>query len=274
MKLKVMHSGFFLFSISAMIIVLCAQNIATIAANSSSTTTDYGDLSSLVDGAIRMPFYPIGWSKDGKFAYLEEREEYQYGKTGIVFLNAVILDTVTDKVLINQKMSVKLNNSKNGMTQPESRNEGRNILSRQVSDKFAKLPEWDAFIQGLKDFKIELLNFDKIILFDNVPTLITPFPSRINNIDYTANIEQNDAGGNDGYNPKKRWTVFINSSKSGRKKIIERSDFASDISVTGYLPSPFGDRILVVITIEHKDSDRANSSRQVLSGCLLNTGFR
>ncbi|MFZ1700106.1 MAG: hypothetical protein WBO10_09620 [Pyrinomonadaceae bacterium] len=171
-------------------------------------------------------FFPIGWSRDGKFAYYEEPVDEA---CGCYFANLVIQDLRTDKVIWKFDYNQDGQTDANGKMPPE--------------DTIAKL--WR---KNVKLFSQKLR--ENGIIATNFAFLGKTFNSRARS--YTAKAVT--VMGKDDYDMERvmQLTVSLTSPKLGRK-VLSTSEFKNetyggplDVGVVGVFKSPYENRVAVV----------------------------
>lgn len=179
-------------------------------------------------GLEAQKFYPIGWSRDGKFAYYYEPVDEA---CGCYFANLVIQDMRTDKVLWEFKYSGDDHaDPKTGAMPPE--------------DTIAKL--WK---KNVKTFS-QKLREHRIVSMTSV-LLPTAFSSR--GVSYIASGAVKAGTHPDfGDHLVEKFTITLASPKLGNKTLAEIDHskeeywYTLDAGVLGALKSPFEDRVAVI----------------------------
>lgn len=193
--------------------------------------------------------YPIGWSRDGKFAYLVEPPDEA---CGCYFAEIVIQDLLTDKILWSDRYS------SDSLENPEAENLTTFWPKKQklYSEKLAKYR-----ITPISD----LHSFFPAIEFED--DLFTPMVEvRIktdNDLEVIGNV-----------------TVRLESKRRGSKVISRETYRKGQISgfrnaeISGILKSPFDERIAVLIAEEHRGWEGPPNITLIrVSGASLKTGF-
>jgi len=162
---------------------------------------------------IKNKFFPIGWSKDGHFAYIKERPPVQVG----IIYNFVIIDLVTDKKVVNERWVEEFE-----------------TLSELWSSQKMKIQQ--------------LLQQHDVIPFSKTPQLIS-LPTKINGERYSTSISE----AHDENQHLTRQKLYVKSKSLGKKKIydykrkIDAGPFGSFQSkVIGAYQSPYEDRITIL----------------------------
>lgn len=204
-------------------------------------------------GLIIEEFYPIGWSKDGKFAYYTEPGDEA---CGCYFGELYIVDTVSDKVV----WSFKYNGSDD--EDPEK------PKYRAITDLWAK---------NRKLFSDKLSQYGIVALAR--PALLT-FPINQAGDRLSANLiiqEETDAEKRI-YSTVKKATLRLASRRSGAKTIYEEAhpEYGPlDVEVLGYLKSPFEPRAAVVLIEAWRGYEGPpHITRVKVVGASLTTGFK
>jgi hypothetical protein len=182
-------------------------------------------------------YYPIGWSKDGKYSYIDitsggGRAEYIY--------SFVITSLIDDKILFSI----------------ESEGEGNDSF-----DDF-----WKKNIAVIKN----KLNEFKIISPDKFN--LSQFPITFDGDKISCLIEKKITGTDDMERDIGNSTVIVESVKYGKKIILKKDDLS--ILVTGYLKSPFENRIIVLFSsISPGWEGPPDEIRIISTGCHLTKRF-
>lgn len=171
-------------------------------------------------------FYPVGWSKDGKFAYyLEPGDE----ACGCYFAKLIIKDLKTDAVLWQFDYdSSDLQDTMKART-PES----LAALWRFKRDLFnSKLREHNIKAQGA--FALQ------------------SFPLNYEGDQLTTDLKTKETGQDQAYGIISNAVLQLSSKRKGKKTIFEKTYKADeslplDMKVLGYLKSPFEPRVAVVL---------------------------
>lgn len=196
--------------------------------------------------ALRETFYPIGWSKDGKFAYYVEPADEG---CDCYFAELVIQDLRTDKVLWSRSYD-----SENGGAKTIKKYWAKN--RKEFSRKLAQYG-----IRAQKRFALQnsAINYQKDALT----------PEMENNTDVedefavTGNV-----------------VVRLLSREKGSKTIYERKfdpkkyEGFLDAEISGSLPSPFEPRAAIVIIETYRGWEGLPRITQIrVVGTSLTTGF-
>lgn len=179
-------------------------------------------------GLIPEQFYPIGWSRDGKFAYYYEPVDEA---CGCYFANLVIQDMRTDKVLWEFKYRGDDNaDPKTGDMPPED-------TIRKLWKKNARL-----FSEKLREHGIVAS-----------PSVLSPKTFTAGGVSYTAKGILK-MGKNPDYGEERvdKFTFTLTSPKLGTKTLgsIDHSKeeywYALDAAILGVIKSPFEPRVAIV----------------------------
>jgi hypothetical protein len=201
-------------------------------------------------------FYPIGWSRDGKFAYyLEPVDE----ACGCYFAQLFILDLKTDEVLWS------FDYSSEGTEEAEQ--EGK-------PDSLATL--WKANLQlfsdKLREHAIEPQARFSLLSFpvNHKGQLIT---ARLRTAEEKGLTEDERLYGSIG-----KATLQLNSSRRGKKTVLDHSYSKGRplyVGMLGYLKSPFEPRIAVVLMKVMRGWEGPPHTGEVqIVGASLENGFR
>jgi len=200
---------------------------------------------------ITESFYPLGWSRAGKFAYyLEPPDE----ECGCYFAELVIQDMRTDKVLWRKRYSSE------NLQDPES----------QTLEKYWRSMR-KQFETKLNYYRIEpQKNFD--LLFPTVKhadDILTPKIA----VDIKMDETYADVTGN--------VILTLHSNKKGAKTLYKKTYRKNESTgfraaeVSGMLKSPFGPRVAIVVveTLRGWEGPPNITSLRIV-GSDLTTGFR
>lgn len=171
-------------------------------------------------------FYPIGWSRDGKFAYYVEPVDEA---CGCYFANLVIQDMIDDKVLWEFKYTQD--------TEMDGNNKGGSGDIDALWKKNRKL-----FSEKLAEHKIIASRF---------PMLGKMFTSSGNRFTAKSSVKM---GTNPDYGEQRvdKFTITLTASKIGTKTVYSADNsekeywFMLDAGVIGALKSPYEERIAIV----------------------------
>ncbi len=196
---------------------------------------------------LREKFYPIGWSKDGKFAfYVEPADE----ACGCYFAKLVIQDLRTDKILWERSYNSD-GNSQVTLKKYWAKNQ------KEFSQKLAQYR-----IRAQKQFALQnpAINYKKDVLTPEIKVNVT-----VNN-EYavTGNV-----------------ILQLISKEKGRKTIYEKKfdpkkyESFRNAEISGSLLSPFEPRGAIVIIETYRGYEGPpNITKIRIVGTTLTTGFR
>ena len=194
---------------------------------------------------LREHFYPIGWSKDGKFAYYVEPPDEA---CGCYFSDLVIQDLRTDKILWRRGYSGE-------MEKPET-----------IETYWKK---------NQKEFSLRLAQYGIVAKRFDLQTAPFEYQNDALDFDLTQNIEIEDifAVGN--------VALRLVSKTKGAKMIYEEKYAPKDYSgfrsaeIGGVLTSPFEPRAAVVLIETYRGWEGPpNVTRISIIGASLTQGFR
>lgn len=193
-------------------------------------------------------FYPLGWSKDGKFAYLTEPADEA---TGFYFFSIQIVNLLNDKVVWEWTID-----------------ENHEIDHSQTNLKKVWEENYDEFKQALnqhaivqkEEFKLGKLSFQQA------------------GNDYKLEMQTStEADEEFGIEFVNKINVQLVSPQLGTKKIFskqEKDSFILDARIEGYFASPYEDRIAVLHTQETRGYEGPpNVVAFTISGADLKGGF-
>lgn len=201
-------------------------------------------------------FYPIGWSKDGKFAYyLEPVDEACH----CYFAKLFILDLKTDKVL----WSFDYNSEFIDEAQKEGRPYTLEALWRA---------NWKLFSERLREHRIQARGRFALL----------SFPVSYRGDRFTANLTTREKPG---LTEEQRWygtvgqtTLQLSSRRYGRKTVLDHSHSEAlplHVGLVGFLKSPFEPRIaLVLLDIIRGYEGPPHTARVRIVGAALQSGFK
>jgi hypothetical protein len=213
---------------------------------------DYGWETLITEG-----FYPIGWSKDGKFAYYSEPGDEA---CGCYFAKLVILDLRNDKVL----WSFDYNGLDRGDGGRKGEPKSINDLWRKNRKLFSdKLREHNIVPQG----QFALLSFPINYDGDQLTTELK--------------IKENKDEETRPYGIVSQATLQLVSNRSGKKTVLDKTfDKETDpqpleMKVLGYTKSPFEPRIAVVLIEVHRGYEGPPHTTHIrVVGSSLSSGFK
>jgi hypothetical protein len=205
-------------------------------------------------------FFPVGWSKDGKFAYYTEPPDEA---CGCYFGQLFILDLVNDKVLWSFDYNGLDHQGEDEKNLPKSINDLWRANRKLFSDK---LKEYDIVPQG----RFSLLNF----------------PASYNGDQLRADLKivENKNAETSPYGVVKQATLQLTSRRQGKKTVFEntyvtgREEYEASplaLKVLGYLKSPFEPRVAVVmIEVWRGYEGPPHTTRIKIVGASLTGGFK
>lgn len=201
-------------------------------------------------------FYPIGWSRDGKFAYYIEPVDEA---CGCYFGELIIQDLRTDNILWHFK------------NDPQSRVDDKGAPIEDDIRKLWKRNE-KMFVDKLREHKID--QFARFALM--------PATFRSAGKAYAAKVVAVKANDDDGLNRVRRLTLELGSPTLGKKSLFT-SDYKADemwvspldATVAGVLKSPFENRVAVVmIKVQRGYEGPPHTVEAQIAGADLTSGFR
>jgi hypothetical protein len=196
-------------------------------------------------------FFPVGWSKDGKFAYYTEPGDEA---CGCYFGQLIILDTVNDKELWSFKY-----NGLDDQDKPKYR--AITDLWRKNRRLFSdKLNQYGIIPQG----RFSLLRF--------------PINGASDQLRADLKLEEKEDEESRLYGPIKKATLQI-SSRRGGTKIVHEETYPEygllDMKVLGYLKSPYEQRIAIIMLEVWRGYEGPPHVTHVkVAGSSLTTGFK
>ncbi len=196
-------------------------------------------------------FFPIGWSKDGKFAYYTEPGDEA---CGCYFGQLIILDTVNDKELWLFKYD--------GLDDQD------NPKYRAITDLWRK---------NRKLFS-DKLNQYGIIPQGRFGLLRFPLNHAGDQLRANLKIEENKDEETRYYSKIKKATLQISSRRGGAKTVHEESypEYGPlDMEVLGYLKSPYEQRVAIILLGVWRGYEGPPHTTHVnVVGASLTTGFK
>lgn len=198
--------------------------------------------------------YPIGWSADGKFAYLlEEANEAVVNYT----LHLIVQDTKTDKQLLKDTYKAS--------EQPNSKSEDTSIdfsiVWEENKDKYNEL---------LLEHKISGGNGTQ---FYGIPWVTSQRPYRLKALNKMTHNDLFDV------DVVAEHRLEISEQGVGKKVILSHTfgkyDMALATQALGYFESPFENRIAVINAYEKRGYEGPpNVLKLMIVGCDLSQGFK
>lgn len=195
-------------------------------------------------------FYPIGWSRDGKFAYLVEPADEV---CGCYFAEFVIQDLKTDKVLFKERYS----------------SEALEAPAEENLDSFWPKKQ-KAYSAKLNQYRIEPIGDVQLLH----PTI--NFKGDVLTPKLDVKIETDGVYEVDG-----TVTLTMDSTKHGskviRRDVYKKKDVNGfrDAEISGSLKSPFESRVAVILVEEMRGWEGPPNTTSIkISGATLTTGFK
>lgn len=198
---------------------------------------------------LREKFYPIGWSKDGKFAYLTEPADEA---CGCYFAEIFIVDLRSDKVLWSGKYTSE------GENKPDNLKDHWRKNQKRFSNK---------------------LNQYKIIQSKNFANLTESFTSKNDSfqVDLFSDVKLSD----DAYSSEGKVEIKLISPQKGEKTLYQQvyqgENFKGIMGagIGTILRSPFEERIAIVLSQTQRGWEGPpHITRITIVGADLNKGFK
>lgn len=199
-------------------------------------------------------FSPLGWSKDGKMAYLEK---YEFPRKGGTVIGFYIVDAVTDEIIYTKKYdSFKIDGNLSDVD-----------LINYVTK--TELP----YIESV-------LNTYNIITQEDF-SLLT-FPVKLGELEYKMNVDTafRASGVFPGMEVLSRLEINVIRSDGKRKTVLYESyssrtgDELSDVIVLGIMKSPYEERMIILYTFDYYYPDWGATLYTRITGSHLTTGFK
>lgn len=195
-------------------------------------------------------FYPIGWSRDGKFAYLVEPPDEA---CGCYYAEIVIQDLKTDKIIWKERWDSA------ELEKPEEEDID-SFWKRKGKEYSAKLSEHAIEPIGRARLLHPSIKFESDVLTPKLEVRIK-----------TDNVFEVDG----------TVTLTLRSKKRG-SKIVRRDVYRKkdtngfrDAEVSGSLKSPFESRVAIVVVEEVRGWEGPPNVTQIrIVGSTLTTGFK
>lgn len=199
----------------------------------------------LSDNLLIDRFYPIGWSADGKFAYICEPTDEA---CGCYFFKIAVQDMVTDKEIWKWDFN--------------DEGEGENLES--------------VWWKHYKEFKTKLHKY-KIIQSTNIQLQKSPIDHKGNHYVFDMDVEMTQDT-DFGFDVMKSVVIKIESEQLGKKRFHRyyEKDYPMVLNtkLTGYVLNPYEDRIFLMRTEECRGYEGPpNVVSFVFAGCQLTEGF-
>jgi hypothetical protein len=209
-----------------------------------------------IQGLMTEAFYPIGWSRDGKFAYYFEPVDEE---CGCYFAELVIMDLRTDKVLYHFKNSWEDRIDKEGA---------------QIPDDIRKL--WTRN-QKLFDEKLTEHGIVQSPRFALQPTSFTSSGKT-----YVARVSKTMGKDGDGLRRVKDLSLMLSTPSLGKKSLYDATYGGEelygaplDAAAAGVLKSPYENRAAVVmIKVQRGWEGPPHTVDIQIAGADLAKGFR
>jgi hypothetical protein len=203
-------------------------------------------------------FYPIGWSKDGNFAYYAEPVDEA---CGCYFAKLFIYDLRNDKLLWKFEYE--------GDTIEDDRREGKPYSLNTLWRANHKL-----FSGKLREYGIE----------PRVDSSLLTFPATYAGDRLTADFKTKEKEGRSDdqrlYGNVGKLMLQLNSQRNGRKTVLDYSYTGEDglplyVGLLGYVKSPFEPRIAVIMVEIYRGYEGPpNTGTVKIAGAHLATGFK
>ena len=204
-------------------------------------------------GLIIEEFYPIGWSKDGKFAYYTEPGDEA---CGCYFAKLFIVDTVSDKVLWSFEYS--------GLDDEDP----EKPKYRAITDLWRKNRQ--LFSDKLNQYGIVALARPALLTF--------PINHAGDRLSTGIKIEEETDEEKRNYSVVKKATLRMTSTRSGAKTIYEEvhPEYGPlTVEVLGYLRSPYEPRVAVVLAEVWRGYEGPpHTTHLKVVGASLTAGFK
>jgi hypothetical protein len=202
-------------------------------------------------------FYPIGWSKDGKFAYYSEPADEA---CGCYFAKLVILDLRNDKVLWSFDY--------NGM---DEQNEDEKNVPKSINDLWRRNRK--LFSDKLREHNIVAQRPFNLLLF--------PINQAGDQLRADLAIKENKDEETRLYGIVSQATLQLISKRNGKKTILDKKYDSEDdpqpleMKVMGYTKSPFEPRIAVLLIEVHRGYEGPPHTTHIkIVGSSLSSGFK
>jgi hypothetical protein len=198
------------------------------------------------DFSTGFQFRPFGWSRDGKFAWLESRDID--GRGGTVYTYTVY-DAVEDAVVFT--------------------------LS---DDSFDWGTDVDATVEESWKRSADEVSaaMEKYGIVQAADIVVSAFPLLRSGDRYTASLKvRNDPSGDESADDRVQAYALTLSSRNRGSKLITSKDKvgAAQVWIDGYIPSPLEPRILIVVS-EQKRAFEGYEEDLSFYGAHLGLGFR
>jgi hypothetical protein len=192
-------------------------------------------------------FFPIGWSKNNKFAFMTYFEDHD--ASGLVWSKVVIIDIVTDEIL---EQKVPEYEYELGTTAATIWKENKSIFSNLLS-RHAIIPH-----------EFTLSEFPLYFEDDTVDYYFLEHWMKDTDEDYMWPCIDT-------------LTLRIRSAKHGLKTVYSKHNGYSVVGawITGYFRSPYTTRIVIPLILLHPGWEGPPNTTSIqMVGCHLTTGFK
>jgi hypothetical protein len=209
------------------------------------------------ESLITEAFYPIGWSKDGKFAYYSEPGDEA---CGCYFARLVILDLVSDKVLWS-------------FDYDSSDAEGKGRKNPPATIRALWKENLKLFSGKLREHNIVAQRAFNLLLF--------PINQAGDQLTTELKIKESTDEEARLYGSINQATLQLVSKQNGKKTILdktygdENNPRPLDLKVLGYTKSPFEPRIAIVVIEVHRGYEGPPHTTHIkIVGSSLSSGFK
>ncbi|MCP4439237.1 MAG: hypothetical protein GY810_09880 [Aureispira sp.] len=166
-------------------------------------------------------FFPIGWSSDGKFAYIKETAN----EAGMYFIGLYIQNVITDKIIAKKVYPIE----------------------EDGADDIQSLGIWEKHYS----------TFERLLSKHNIsskhsPQLIKKKTFEIADIKYAVKLEskRDKLDGMNYFGAITHAKIYLTSKKLGTKRVYSYKEIELpnmlDINIVGYFKSPWENRIIIV----------------------------
>jgi serine/threonine protein kinase len=207
-------------------------------------------------------FFPIGWSRDGKFAYVEENNSDVVSE---YYFDLYIQDLVTDKVLWHWNFTVsEEDNNQEDQKAGFKTDDDNDANRRKVWKKYSQIN-----VNKLNEYQIEPIDI----------TTLEQFPLKISNNSGSFSLKNQTYN-----NPASGFTEILATSvyftvNGTEKKRIFSQKYATGVSewnghlsnqIPGFFKSPFENRIALFLLDEYNAWETYSEWTFTIIGCDLN----
>ena len=200
-------------------------------------------------------FYPIGWSRDGKFAYYSEPVDEE---CGCYFAELIIQDLRSDQILW------KFENK------PQERMDEKGAMIPDDMDKLWARNR-TLFTEKLREHGIE-----QVARF-----ALLPLTFRSAGRSYTARLTVLKGDDGDGLTRARKMSLNLSSPRLGRKSLFSETHTGDlygaplDAGLAGVFKSPFEDRVAVLmLKVQRGWEGPPHTVTVQIAGADLNSGFK